>query len=115
MNQRPEASQPQALTKNVNLLGRLLGEIISEAEGEAFYQTIEAIRRLSKSARAGNDLNDLHHLLDPISNSKALGVARAFGQFLTLANIADQHDIQGNSCKCNESTARVKCNPTSAV
>lgn len=92
MNQRPEASQPHTLTKNVNLLGRLLGEIISEAEGEAFYQTIEAIRRLSKSARAGNDLNDLHHLLDPISNSKALGVARAFGQFLTLANIADQHD-----------------------
>ena len=92
MNKPSEASQSHTLTQNVSLLGRLLGEIISEAEGDAFYQTIEAIRRLSKSARAGNDLNDLHHLLDPISNSKALGVARAFGQFLTLANIADQHD-----------------------
>ena len=85
------SSNTEALRKNVKLLGRLLGEIISDAEGEAFYETVEAIRRLSKSARAKNDFEDLQHLLSPISNTKALGVARAFGQFLTLANIADQH------------------------
>lgn len=85
------SSTTESLRKNVKLLGRLLGEIISEAEGEAFFETVEAIRRLSKSARAKNDLEDLQHLLSPISNEKALGVARAFGQFLTLTNIADQH------------------------
>jgi phosphoenolpyruvate carboxylase len=85
------SSNTESLRKHVKLLGRLLGEIISEAEGEAFYETVEAIRRLSKSARAKNDFEDLQHLLSPISNEKALGVARAFGQFLTLANIADQH------------------------
>lgn len=91
MSPATTSSNTESLRKNVKLLGRLLGEIISEAEGEAFYETVEAIRRLSKSARAKNDFEDLQHLLSPISNEKALGVARAFGQFLTLANIADQH------------------------
>jgi len=89
---------PSQLRKNVKLLGALLGDIISDADGVALFEKVEAIRRLSKSARAGSDFSDLQNLLSPISNAKALTVARAFGQFLTLANIADQHHtISGSS------------------
>jgi phosphoenolpyruvate carboxylase len=47
MNKPSESSQSHTHKQNVSLLGRLFGEIISEAKGDAFYQTIEAIRRLS--------------------------------------------------------------------
>ena len=41
------------LRRNVSLLGRLLGEVIAEAEGIELFETIENIRKLSKSAQIG--------------------------------------------------------------
>ena len=81
------------LRGNVSAMGRMLGEIISEAEGAEFLDKIEQIRLLSKSARSGDagDRQALTELLCNLSREQLVPVARAFSQFLNLANLADQH------------------------
>ncbi|NNL56900.1 MAG: phosphoenolpyruvate carboxylase [Pseudomonadales bacterium] len=82
-----------SLRRNVNLLGRILGEVIAEAEGEDLFNNVERIRQLSKSAHDGEqrEHHHLQELLDAIDQQQLLPVARAFSQFLNLANIAEQH------------------------
>lgn len=43
-----------ALKSNVSMLGHLLGNTIKDAHGEELLNKVETIRKLSKSARAGN-------------------------------------------------------------
>ena len=89
-------SQPDysSLRGNVSFLGRLLGETIAAAEGEEFLALIEQIRGLSKGAREGGDTDRaaLLALLRNLDNEQLVPVARAFSQFLNLANIADQYN-----------------------
>ncbi|MFK8051121.1 MAG: phosphoenolpyruvate carboxylase [Halioglobus sp.] len=82
-----------SLRSNVSFLGRLLGETISGAQGEEFLELIEQIRGLSKSSRDGDPSarEDLLSVLRNLQNDQLVPVARAFSQFLNLANIADQH------------------------
>ena len=81
------------LRHNVSMLGRILGDTMSDAAGPEFLDKIEQIRTLSKSARAGasDDEKRLKALLLSLDKNELLPVARAFSQFLNLANIADQH------------------------
>ena len=83
-----------SLRGNVSFLGRLLGETIAAAEGDAFLALIERIRVLSRSARQGDNAarEALLTLLGELDNEQLVPVARAFSQFLNLANIADQHN-----------------------
>ncbi|MBR9912445.1 MAG: phosphoenolpyruvate carboxylase [Gammaproteobacteria bacterium] len=83
------------LRSNVSMLGHILGETISEAAGPEFLEKIETIRKISKSARAGveEDWLRLREVLRNLKQEELLPVARAFSQFLNLANIADQHHI----------------------
>jgi phosphoenolpyruvate carboxylase len=73
-------------------LGRLLGEVIAAAEGEDFLELVERIRTLSKAAREEDrDAREqLLALLRGLREEQLVPVARAFSQFLNLANIADQ-------------------------
>jgi len=82
-----------SLRGNVSLLGRMLGDTIAAAQGEHFLQLIEEIRSLSKRAREGSGeaRNALEVLLLNLGSEELVPVARAFSQFLNLANIADQH------------------------
>ena len=83
----------QPLRDDVRLLGELLGETLRAQEGEALFRTVERVRALAKSARAGND-DDFRLLSDDLSRlslDDAQLIARAFAQFLHLANIAEQH------------------------
>ncbi|MFV0276533.1 MAG: phosphoenolpyruvate carboxylase, partial [Parahaliea sp.] len=92
-----EQADYSALRSNVSFLGRLLGDTIAEAEGEDFLQLVEKIRGLSKTARlsSGEDSNvelaELLAVLRQLDKAQLVPVARAFSQFLNLANIADQH------------------------
>jgi len=81
-----------ALRSNVGLLGQLLGNTIKSQKGEAFLNKIEVIRQLAKSSRSGNDADrtELLTTLRSLSDDELLPVARAFSQFLNLANIAEQ-------------------------
>ncbi|AEX99955.1 phosphoenolpyruvate carboxylase [Oceanimonas sp. GK1] len=81
-----------ALRANVGLLGQLLGDAIRDHHGQAFLDKIETIRQLAKSARQGNDEDQQRLLttLKQLSDDELLPVARAFSQFLNLANVAEQ-------------------------
>ena len=80
--------QYSALRSNVSMLGKVLGETIKDALGEHILERVETIRKLSKSSRAGNDANrqELLTTLQNLSNDELLPVARAFSQFLNLAD-----------------------------
>ena len=83
----------QPLRDDVRLLGEVLGDVLAAQEGEAFFQTVERVRTLAKSARAGRD-EDFAKLAEELSAlpaDAALRIARAFTHFLNLANIAEQH------------------------
>ena len=81
-----------ALRGNVGLLGQLLGKTIKDHLGDEFLAKIETIRQLSKSSRQGNEeaRQTLIDILHGLSDEELLPVARAFSQFLNLANVAEQ-------------------------
>lgn len=85
--------QYSAMRNNISMLGKLLGETIKDALGEKILDRVEAIRRLSKSSRAGSDADReaLLNTLQNLSNEELLPVARAFSQFLNLTNTAEQY------------------------
>lgn len=85
--------QYSAMRSNVSMLGKLLGDTIKEALGENILDRVETIRKLSKSSRAGNDASrqELLTTLQNLSNDELLPVARAFSQFLSLTNTAEQY------------------------
>lgn len=87
-------SDPHApLRDDVRLLGALLGETLKEQVGEDLFAVVEQVRVLSKSAHQKNneDFEELKRVLGRLPDEEALRVSRAFAQFLTLANIAEQH------------------------
>lgn len=86
------------LSDDIRLLGRVLGDIVREQEGEAVYALVEQIRTLSVSFhRDANqaDNKKLTKLLKGLSSDSAMKVLRAFTYFSHLANLAeDRHHIR---------------------
>lgn len=80
------------LREDVHLLGELLGETIRQQHGEAFLQKIEDIRHSAKADRRGPG-EQLSSTLGDLAEQDLLPVARAFNQFLNLANIAEQYQL----------------------
>ncbi len=85
-----------SLRENVRLLGELLGQNIEEHLGSEFLEKLEAIRAAAKDDRE-TDTGDAHpelvRLLQELGDDEMLFVARAFNQFLNLANIAEQYHV----------------------
>ncbi|MCP5180547.1 MAG: phosphoenolpyruvate carboxylase [Pseudomonadales bacterium] len=83
------------LRDDVRLLGQLLGQVMAADRGTAFVERIETIRALAKDARAGvrGGWPRLSEYLADIPAREMVDVARAFNQFLNLANIAEQHHL----------------------
>lgn len=81
------------LREDVHQLGELLGSTIRDQYGEAFLDKIERIRKGAKAARQGSadGAQQLGDTLDGLHDDELLPVARAFNQFLNLANIAEQY------------------------
>ena len=82
----------ESLRENVRELGDSLGKTMDHHLGPEFLQKIETIRHLAKADRSGDHSdNHLQEYLSSLSDDELLPVARAFNQFLNLANIAEQH------------------------
>lgn len=80
--------------ENINLLGKLLGKTIEEAQGKEMFDLIEKIRKLSKASHSG-DIESHKELVKTLQNLKDeefLPVARSFNQFLNLTNTAEQYN-----------------------
>ncbi|MCF5545017.1 phosphoenolpyruvate carboxylase, partial [Pseudomonas salomonii] len=80
------------LREDVHLLGELLGNTIREQYGDAFLDKIEQIRKGAKADRRGAG-DELSTRLNQLQEDELLPVARAFNQFLNLANIAEQYQL----------------------
>ena len=91
-------SEDQPLIDDIRLLGRILGDVIREQEGEATYALVEKIRTLSVSFRRDADQSAdraLKSLLKGLSAAETVRVIRAFTYFSHLANLAeDRHQIR---------------------
>ena len=88
-----EEAGDSALREDVRLLGTLLGETLKKQHGERLFETVEEVRTQAKRARQ-DELDDPDALYSRLSGMQAddmLHLARAFSQFLNLANIAEQH------------------------
>jgi phosphoenolpyruvate carboxylase len=87
------ADPHKPLRDDVRLLGELLGDTVKRFAGEDVFALVERVRALAKSSRSGNEraFSELADVLAGMSLDEALPVARAFAQFLHLANIAEQH------------------------
>ncbi|VVN41288.1 Phosphoenolpyruvate carboxylase [Pseudomonas fluorescens] len=81
------------LREDVHLLGELLGNTIREQYGDGFIDKIEQIRKGAKADRRGSMDAELSASLNQLSEGELLPVARAFNQFLNLANIAEQYQL----------------------
>ncbi len=91
-------SKDQPLVDDIRLLGRLLGDVIREHEGEATFALIERIRQLSVTFRRHADPHadrELQRVLHALTDAQAVSVIRAFTYFSHLANLAeDRHHIR---------------------
>lgn len=85
--------QYKEMRNNVSMLGRFLGETISQAQGDEILDLIEKIRVLSRDSHTGNvqARQQLIETLGTISNDNVIPVARAFSHFLNLTNISEQY------------------------
>ncbi len=92
------ADKDQPLIDDIRLLGRILGDVIREQEGQAAFDLIEQIRQLSVAFRRHDDQSAdkaLKKLLKGLSGDQAVSVIRAFTYFSHLANLAeDRHHIR---------------------
>ncbi|WP_296490028.1 phosphoenolpyruvate carboxylase [Rhodoferax sp.] len=95
----PDSERP--LIEDIRLLGRILGDVIREQEGDAAFDLIEQIRQLSVTFRRHADLvadRALNKLLKSLSSEQTVSVVRAFTYFSHLANLAeDRHHIRRNA------------------
>lgn len=79
--------------EDIRLLGRVLGRVIAQQEGEEIYQLVESTRRMAFSvARGEAQASDLLAIFRDMDITKANLVARSFSYFALLANIAEDLD-----------------------
>jgi phosphoenolpyruvate carboxylase len=86
------------LISDIRLLGRLLGDVIREQEGEEAFALVERVRTLSVAFRIKSDKKagqQVSRLLKSLSVDRMVSVIRAFSYFSHLANIAeDRHYVR---------------------
>jgi len=84
------------LKHNVHLLGEILGQVITEQSSHAEFELIEKIRELSKKTRLHEDAQaeqELFKIIHSLKDAELCFLARAFGQFLNLANLAESTEL----------------------
>jgi len=83
------------LKEDIRLLGRLLGNVLRDQEGEAVFHVVETIRQTAVRFRRESDPQsgtELNKMLRKLTRDQTISVVRAFSYFSHLANIAeDQH------------------------
>jgi len=92
------ADKNRPLVDDIRLLGRILGDVIREQEGQGAFDLIERIRQLSVAYRLKRDAQagkTFDRLLKSLSGDQTVSVIRAFSYFSHLANIAeDRHHVR---------------------
>ncbi|WP_415767687.1 phosphoenolpyruvate carboxylase [Paraburkholderia sp. J69-1] len=108
-NGRARDDKDQPLFEDIRYLGRLLGEVVREQEGDEVFDVVETIRQTAVRFRREDDSADalaLEKQLRALSPEQTVSVVRAFSYFSHLANIAEDrhrnrrrriHDLAGSA------------------
>ncbi len=95
-----EADKDGPLRDDIRLLGRILGDVIRDSDGQETFDSVETIRKTSISFHRDNAeaaRHTLEDILDALNPDQVVRVVRAFSYFSHLANIAeDGHHIRRN-------------------
>lgn len=89
------AHQATLLRQDIRLLGKALGDVIHDTDGEEIFRIIEGLRRYAVRYRREGDtveLESLEQSIPALSKVQAHTVARAFAYFLHLSNIAEDRE-----------------------
>src|SRR5579864_5086445 len=95
MRGKREVDRP--LRSDVRSLGRILGEVLIEQEGEPLYALEERVRKLAILRRRGPPEEraartaELSALLSELPLEHAVIVIRAFATYFRLVNLAEQN------------------------
>ena len=82
------------LRRDINLLGRVLGRVLIEQEGQDLFETEEEIRTLCKRLRFDYDPGldaRLRQRIDAMSEEELRRIVRAFSVYFQLVNIAERY------------------------
>src|SRR5919112_403600 len=82
------------LRRDINLLGRVLGRVLIEQEGQDLFETEEEIRTLCKRLRFDYDTGldaRLRQRIDAMSEEELRRIVRAFSVYFQLVNIAERY------------------------
>jgi phosphoenolpyruvate carboxylase len=92
------ADKDAPLKDDIRLLGRLLGDVLRDQEGDDVFALVETIRQTAVRFRREADASaakELDAMLKGLTREQTISVVRAFSYFSHLANIAeDQHHIR---------------------
>lgn len=80
------------IRNDVNLLGRTLGQVLKEQEGEAFFDLVERTRALVRDVRGGGDDTELRGLIAGLNEADAGNLTRAFTWYFQLVNLAEEYE-----------------------
>ncbi len=81
-----------SLSRDVDLLGRCLGAVLIEQEGQEFFDLEEEVRELTKRARGGDTTapSELEAIAKKLGVENAESLIRAFTQYFHLTNLAEE-------------------------
>jgi phosphoenolpyruvate carboxylase len=82
------------LRRDINLLGRVLGRVLIEQEGQDLFETEEEIRTLCKRLRFDYDPEldaRLRRRIDAMSVGELRRIVRAFSVYFQLVNVAERY------------------------
>src|SRR5262245_8197174 len=86
----PPEIKEAPLRRDVRSLGRLLGNVIREQEGDALFGTVEALRRVSIAERADQlAFAPSQAIVQSASIADAAKLAKAFALYFELTNLAE--------------------------
>lgn len=88
------AGEPlKSLSAEVRSLGAILGRTIASLEGEKTLHTVEQLRTLAKSSRAGDAdaARELARVISRLTPAEAFNQAMAFTLYFELVNLAEEN------------------------
>lgn len=81
----------KALRDDVNLVGSLVGEILAEQEGDAFFDEVERIRIAAIQRRESNvGTDEMQRALSGVDVAHANSLVRAFSTYFQAVNVAER-------------------------
>ncbi len=90
----PSLAKTRPLRRNIRMLGNLLGEVITEQEGQDVIDLEEEIRAQTKNLRRRPSTSirlQLHELIRRMTPAMMIPILRAFATYFQLVNTAEQH------------------------